>query len=62
MELISGNEGDIVLIKKLGEPISQETISLKEAAEAAWWETQTEDPLIYKRKGNFFAKNKTKKC
>ena len=46
-----------MLIKKLGEPISQETISLKEAAEAAWWETQTEDPLVYKRKGDFFAKN-----
>ena len=52
----TGNEGDIVLIRKLGEPISQETISLKEAAEAAWWETQTEDPLIYKRKGKKLAK------
>ena len=45
-----------MLIKKLGEPISQETISLKEAAEAAWWETQTEDPLVYKRKGNLLIK------
>merc|ERR1711935_1371 len=46
------NEGDVVLIQRLPEVDwkMSDSVSVKEAAEGAWWEQKIEEQGIYKRK------------
>jgi hypothetical protein len=46
------DEGDTVLIQKLAEADQRfaKSLSLREAAEGAWWEPKIEEPDLYKRK------------
>ena len=51
-EELQAEEGDTVLIRRLADQDIRYTdsLSLKEAAEGAWWEPKTEEKDVYKRK------------
>ena len=51
-ENLEAEEGDTVLIRRLANSNIRYTdsLSLKEAAEGAWWEPKTEEKDVYKRK------------